>query len=54
MAPEQTIVVQPVIGTHGKHWQIVNGLGGLLKYVEGTKRKAEAEARRLAKERSRG
>lgn len=37
------------VGTGGKHWMIVNGLGGLLRYFDGTKRQAEAEARRETK-----
>lgn len=40
--------IQSVVGTRGKCWQIVNELGGLVSYVEGTKKKAEAEARKLA------
>lgn len=41
--------VQSVIGTHRKSWQIVNEHGGLLRYVDGTKRKAIAEAKKLGR-----
>lgn len=45
----KAVRVQAVIGTHRKSWQIVNAHGGLLRYVDGTKTKALAEARKLGR-----
>jgi hypothetical protein len=47
ISSEPKYIAQPVVGTRGKSWQIVNSLGGLIKYFDGTKKAAEAEARRL-------
>lgn len=44
--------VQTVIGTQRKHWQIVNALGGLVEYFEGTKAQAEKRARDLQLDRA--
>lgn len=47
-----SFTAQKVIGTRGRHWQIVNQHGGLITYFEGTKAQATREARR--QERLRG
>lgn len=39
----------PKVGTRNKQWLIVNEHGGLVKEFTGTKRQAEAEAKRLSK-----
>lgn len=47
MSDKLKLRVQPVVGSRRKSWQIVNASGGLIRYVDGSKRKAEAEARKL-------
>lgn len=51
---DSEVIALPVVGTRRKEWQLVNHMGGLLKYFIGTKRQAEKEAARLQKERARG
>jgi hypothetical protein len=38
---------KPVVGTRSRHWQIVNELGGLVRYFEGSRRQAEKEAQTI-------
>lgn len=37
----------PLLGHHKKRWMIVNVLGGLVEYFDGTKKQAEVRAKKL-------
>lgn len=51
-AKDTALQTLPVPGTRRKHWQIVNVLGGLVTYFEGTEKQARVEAARLQRSRS--